>query len=176
MLGAIAASGDDESNVVELLLWTEALHLIDEDSKQFAGRKIAASPQCFRKTLFSELFTLLVTCFGYAVGIKREDVAGHHADFLGVAFPILEEAEHGTGRIETLQCVMGCCVVSCVMAAQQERGKMTAIRIAQALQLVVIFSEEERGVGIVGGVLVEELIDGLQQALRLVEGCGQLSA
>ena len=41
---------------------------------------------------------------------------------------------------------------------EQQRRQMSAIDVAQALRAVVIFGKEQRGVSVVCGVLVEQLI------------------
>ena len=43
---------------------------------------------------------------------------------------------------------------------------MAAVDVAHALRPVVIFGEEERGIGTVAGVVVKQLVDRSQQALR----------
>src|ERR1039458_9030614 len=53
---------------------------------------------------------------------------------------------------------------------------MPTIRVTQAPRLVVVFGEEERGVGAVRCVFVEELVDRAQEALRLIQGNGALAA
>ena len=53
---------------------------------------------------------------------------------------------------------------------------MPAVRVAQAPGSVVVFGEEERGVGALVGILVKELVHGTQQALGFVEGDRALAA
>jgi hypothetical protein len=53
---------------------------------------------------------------------------------------------------------------------------MAAIDVAEAARRDVVIGEEESGEGAVGGVLTEELIDGAQETLGLVERDGGLTA
>src|ERR1039457_6451474 len=53
---------------------------------------------------------------------------------------------------------------------------MPTIRVTQAPRLVVVFGEEERGVGAVRWVFVEELGDRAQEAWRRTQGNGALAA
>src|SRR5260370_13811202 len=53
---------------------------------------------------------------------------------------------------------------------------MATIRVAEAADGVVIFSEEEGGKGAVGCVVAEELVDGAKKALGLIESDGALAA
>jgi hypothetical protein len=53
---------------------------------------------------------------------------------------------------------------------------MAAVDIAEAAGGDVVIGEEEGGEGAIGSVLREELIDGAEEALRLVEGDSALAA
>src|SRR5271168_616661 len=53
---------------------------------------------------------------------------------------------------------------------------MAAIGITQATGPVVVFAKEESGEGAVGSVVAEELIDGTQELLGLIESDGALAA
>src|SRR5579859_3734021 len=53
---------------------------------------------------------------------------------------------------------------------------MAAVDVAEAAGRDVVIGEEERGEGPIGSVLREELIDGLQETLGLVERDGALAA
>src|SRR5580765_1292051 len=45
---------------------------------------------------------------------------------------------------------------------------MSTVSVAQALRLVVIFGKEEGGVGVVGGIVIEQLVDRSQKPLRII--------
>src|SRR6476646_2064105 len=81
--------------------------------------------------------------------------------------PFLKEAEDSAGGIEPQQGII---------APQQQRGKMSAVGIAQAPRLAVKFSKEEAGIRVVGRILIEKLIHGVQKALRLIQSNGTLAA
>ena len=53
---------------------------------------------------------------------------------------------------------------------------MSAIGIAQALGLVVVFGKEERGVGAVNRVFVKKVIHRMQQAFGMIQSDGTLAA
>jgi hypothetical protein len=53
---------------------------------------------------------------------------------------------------------------------------MAAVDVAEAAAGDMVIGEEEGGEGAVGRVLAEELIDGAEEALRLVERDGALAA
>src|SRR5262249_8069467 len=55
------------------------------------------------------------------------------------------------------------------VAAEQQRRKVTAVRIAQATQSVAIFAKKERRKGAVRGVLVKKSMHRMQEALRLFQ-------
>ena len=53
---------------------------------------------------------------------------------------------------------------------------MAAVSVAEEAGGVVVVGEEDGGVGAVGGVLVEEAVDGLEKAVGLVAGEAELAA
>ena len=81
-----------------------------------------------------------------SVGVEDKHISAAKMAFPDQAIPFLEKPEYGAGRIESHQSVV---------AAQQESGQMSAVRIAQTLRLVVIFAKEKSGVGAVGGIVIE---------------------
>src|SRR5436309_2223055 len=80
--------------------------------------------------------------------------------------PFLKEAEDSAGGIEPHQRII---------AAKQERGKMSTVGIAQAPRLVVKFSKEEAGIRVIRRILIEKLIHGMQKAFRFIQGNGTLA-
>ena len=92
---------------------------------------------------------------------------GNRAALANGAVPIFEKPQDGGGGIEAFQSVV---------AAEEKGAKMPAIGIAQAAGAVIIFGEEESGVGAVGGIFEKELVDGAQEMLRLIESDGALAA
>src|SRR5262249_29167912 len=57
----------------------------------------------------------------------------------------------------------------------QQSWQMAAVDVAQTLRAIVILGEEERGVSVVGGIVIKKLVYRLQQLLRLVYRHGTLA-
>ena len=70
---------DNNSDVVILLVRTEALDLVDGRGENFAGGKAGVLPERGNKTLFAELFFGLVRGLGDTVSVEGEDVAAEEA-------------------------------------------------------------------------------------------------
>ena len=109
----------------------------------------------------AELFAIVIEGFGDAVGVEGEDVAGSDLAFADFAVPLFENAKDGGGGVEAGDGVVG---------AEEKRGEMAAIGEAEDAGGVVVFGEEERGVGAVGGVFAEELVNGAEQMIGLMVG------
>src|SRR6266568_2123807 len=123
--------------------------------------------QRFDQALFSEFFSAIVERFGDAVGVERECVSWEELAFPNRAIPFFEESQHRAGGFEPCQSVI---------APEEEGGEMPAARVAQAPRAVVILGKEEGGVGVVGRILVEELVHRAQEALGLVASARALAA
>src|SRR6266851_1113388 len=121
----------------------------------------------FDQALFAELFVGGIVGLGYAVGVESERVTQAKPTFSNFAIPILENTEHGGGGLEALHSVI---------TAEEQGGEMTAIGVTQATRSVVIFGEEQGGESAVGSVVTEELVDGAQETLRLIQSDGALAA
>src|SRR6266481_9707265 len=87
--------------------------------------------------------------------------------FLDRALPFLEEAQNRACGIQPFQSVI---------PAKQQSGEMATVGVAQALRLIVIFGEEERGIGAVGRVLIKQVVDAPQQTLWLIQSDRTLAA
>src|SRR4029077_14213552 len=70
------ALGDDQGNVVVLLVGTEAADFLHHGGEQLAGRKVAVAAQGCHQALFAELLPLRAEGFGDSIGVEREGVAG----------------------------------------------------------------------------------------------------
>jgi hypothetical protein len=55
----------------------------------------------------------------------------------------------------------------CTVASNEQRRKMSAICIPQPALCVVILGKEQRGVSALGRIVVEELVHGSQESIRL---------
>ena len=53
---------------------------------------------------------------------------------------------------------------------------MSAVGITQALCLVVIFGKEEGGIGVLGGVVIEQIVYGTQELLWFIQRDSTLAA
>ena len=105
--------------------------------------------QRFDQALFSEFFSGIIERFGNAVGVKSERVAGEKLEFGNRAVPYREDSQYCARGIQPFQRAV---------APQQKTGEVPAIGVTQTPQLVVIFREEEGGVGALGRILVKELV------------------
>src|SRR4051795_3240199 len=125
-----------------------------------------AAERC-NQTLFSEFFSCVIERFGYAVGVEREGVAGGEPAFANRAIPIFEEAENGAGGIEAFESVI---------VPEKKSAEMPTVGIAQAPEFVIVLGKEERRIGALGSVVIEEPVHGLQKLLRLIQSDGALAA
>ena len=125
------------------------------------------SPQRFDQALFSEFLFSITKGFGYAVTVEQDRVSSRELAFRDRAIPFFKKSQYGARGVEPFKSVI---------AAQDEGAEMTAIRVAQALSSVIVFGEEEGGVGAVGRILAKELIHGSQEALRLIQSDSALAA
>src|SRR5713101_928586 len=123
--------------------------------------------QGFDEAVFSEFLLGGVVRFGDAVGVEGERVSWVNLAFSNRTIPILEDSEHGGGGIEPLHSGI---------SAEEKSGEMAAIRVTQPARGVVIFGEEESGEGAVRRILAKELVNGAQEALRLIQSDGALAA
>src|SRR6266567_3978234 len=116
--------------------------------------------QRFDQAPLSEFLPCTVERFGYAIRIECEDVSWQETALANGAIPFLEEPEDSARGIEPFKPAV---------APEQKSGEVATICIPQAPQFIVIFGEEECGVGAVGRILVEKPIDGPQEALWLTQ-------
>src|SRR5467141_2986532 len=123
--------------------------------------------QGFDQALFAELLFGGVIGFGDAVGVESESVTQTKLTFSNFAIPILEDSQHRGGGLQALDGVI---------AVEQKSGEMAAIGITQVACRVVVYGEEEGGEGAVGSVVAKELVHGAQEALRLIQSDGALTA
>ena len=83
------------------------------------------------------------------------------------AIPFLEKPKNRASRLQLFHSVV---------AAQQETTEMSAVDVAHTLRPVVIFGEEERGIGTVAGVVIKQLVDRSQKSSRVLQGNDALTA
>jgi len=127
----------------------------------------AVAEQGFDQAGFAVFVAGFVEGFSDAVGVEDERVARVDGSLAQFAVPFFEDAEDGGGRVEA---------VDRIVAAEDERGGMAAVDVAEAAARDVVIGEEERGKGAIGSVLRKELIDRAEEALGLVERDGALTA
>src|SRR5580704_9266282 len=127
----------------------------------------AMAEQGFDEAGFAVFVAGLVERFGDAVGVEDEGVAGVDGLFAQFAVPLFEDAEDGGGGVEA---------VDGIVAAEDERGRMAAVDVAEAAGGNVVVGEKERGERAVGRVLREKLVDGAQNIFEAIVGDGALAA
>src|SRR5579863_9923118 len=109
-------------------------------------RQVAVTAQSFNQTRFAEFFAVRVECLGDTVGVEHHRISGKESPLASTAIPSFEKSQDGARRVKALQVAV---------AAKQKRWKMTAVRIAQTPQDVVILSEKERSESVVFGIFVK---------------------
>jgi hypothetical protein len=62
------------------------------------------------------------------------------------------------------------------IGAQDESRQMSAVGVAEALGIVIVFGKEQRGVGAVYRVLKEQAVRGPEQELGMIQSKGALAA
>src|SRR5262249_27282645 len=132
------ALGDYQSDIIVLFTSAELLNIMNNRRQQGLRREVARSPQGFDQALFSELLFSLTKGFGYAVTVEYERVSWRELAFLDRAIPFLEESQNGGRGLQPFKSVI---------PPEDEGGEMPAIRVTQALRLVIVFGEEQRSVG-----------------------------
>src|SRR5207249_9259688 len=145
----------------------ELPNVVNNRPKQGLRRQFTMLSQRLEQALFSKFLSSVVERFGDAVGVERDRISREELAFPDRAIPFLEESEHRARGFEPFQRVI---------APKEKGGEMPAARVAQAPRAVVILGEEEGGVGVVGGILVEELVHRAQEALRVIASARALAA
>src|SRR5215510_5453450 len=90
------------------------------------------------EALLAELLSPVAERLRYAVCIKCESVSVVEPPLTDRAVPVLEESDNGCGGVQPLYRVV---------VAEEKPREMSAIRVAEGPQRVVIFSKKERGIG-----------------------------
>lgn len=139
----------------------------DDGVEEGLGGLGAMAAEGIDQAVFAELVAGFVKGFGDAVGVESEHLAGAEGALADFAVPFFENAEDGGGGVEA---------IDRIVTAKDERRQMAAIDVAEAARRDAVIREEERGEGAVGSVLGEELIDGAEEALGLVERDSALAA
>jgi hypothetical protein len=145
------AFGDDEGDVVVLLVRTELADIIDDGGAQSFGRKLTVPAKGIDEALFAKFLSSGIEGFRDSVGVENKSVAGRKLALSQGAIPIFEGAHNGCSGGEAFERIIG---------TQEERRKVTTVGIAEAARDVVIFGEEESGEGGVGGIVAKKLVDG----------------
>src|SRR5205814_1293787 len=123
--------------------------------------------QPLNEFFLTELFAPVIYCFGNSIGVKSEQVSGRHCEVGERALPVLEKTHQSCRGVEPAQGVA---------RAQNKAGEVSAVSIAEAGRLCVVFSEKQRSVGPVDGIPVEEVVDRTQKEFGLRQGESALTA
>src|ERR1700757_5191041 len=101
------AFGDDEGDVVMLLVRTELADIIDDRGAQSFGRKLAVPAKRIDEALFAKFFSRRVERFCDSVGVENKSVAGRKLALSQGAIPIFEGAHNGGSGGEAFEGVIG---------------------------------------------------------------------
>ena len=115
-------------------------------------------PQSSKQILLAKFFAAIVNRLRDAVGIEGEQVSGSELELGELALPILKQTQQGCRGMET---------AAGVVWAKNQAGEVSAVGVAQASRVIVLFGEEKRSVGAVDGVLEKETVDGAQEKFRM---------
>ena len=132
-MGHLLALSDQHGDVVTLFVRTELANLVDKRSQQMLRRQVSMPAQSFNQTRFAEFFAVRVERLSDAVGVEHHGVPGKEIPLTSTAIPSLEKSQYGASRIKPFQIAI---------PAKKKRREMTAVRIAQSTQAVVILSEK----------------------------------
>src|SRR5713226_1523025 len=94
--------GDDESDVVVLLMGAEALNFVNDCSQRNLRTGLTMPLQGFDEPLLAELLISGVVGFGDAVGVEGERIARTELAFSNFAIPILEDSQYGGRGLQPL--------------------------------------------------------------------------
>src|SRR6516162_70637 len=120
-------------------------------------------PGGLQQALFAKFLSLAVHRLRDSIGVKQDRVTWSQYAFFHRAIPFLEQAHHRAGGAEPFHLLM---------APQEQRSRMPAIRVAQLARFVVIFSKEQRRVIPIARVFVKQTIHRLQKSFGLFpSGC-----
>jgi len=159
--------GCDQGDVVVLCMGAVLADVVDNGGNEFAGREGMVAAERGDEAFFAKLFEGGIEGFGDAVGVKGESVARVELALANFAIPIVEGTEDSGGGVQGFDGGIG---------AENQRGEMAAVGEAEAARGVVVFGEEERGKGTIGRIFAEQLIDGAEEAERIVAMDGALAA
>jgi len=143
-----------------LFVGGELTDVADDIFEQRLGGEAVMAAEGFYEAVFTEFVAILVEGFGDAVRVQGQGVAWAEGALADFAVPFLEDPKDGGGGVE---------VVDRIVTAEDECGRMATIDKTEAAGGYVVIGEEEGGEGAIGSVLREELIDGLQESLRLIK-------
>jgi hypothetical protein len=79
--------------------------------------------------------------------------------FFHDAIPVFKQTEYGARGIEPFYAVV---------TPEKDAGYMTAVRVSQTLFFIVVLPKEQRCIGALGSILVQELIDRSQELLWII--------
>src|SRR5215813_6784778 len=86
-LSARLARAYDQRDVILLLAWTEVSDVRKDRFHALLWRELAMASQHFDQMPFSELLSISIAGFGYAVGIECKGVSGEELAFADRAVP-----------------------------------------------------------------------------------------
>jgi hypothetical protein len=163
----MAALCHDECDVVVLIIWVQATNFTGNCFQCGLAWQIAISAQSIYQRALSKLLPGFVIGFGDAVCVEGQRVSRQERALADGAVPFLEEAEQRGGGVKALEGAIG---------AQDESRQVSAVGVAEALGIVIVFGKEERGVGAVYRVLKEQAVHGPEQELGMIQSKGALAA
>src|SRR5690349_14741636 len=137
-LSRVFAFGNDERDVVELLIAAKAANLIGDRVDDLPGFELAMPLKSGCEPVLSVFLAGLIQSIDDSVGVECEGVAGSEFAFCYGAVPFWKQAQHGASRVEALEFAAG---------SQQQAGVVAAVGVAQAARIVVVFGEEKGCVG-----------------------------
>ena len=96
----LAAFGEDQGDVVVLLLGAEVEDFVDHGGERGLRGECAMAAEGVEKARLAEFFAIAVEGFGDAVGVEGENIAGGDLALPDFAIPLFENAEDRGGGAE----------------------------------------------------------------------------
>src|SRR6516162_4198957 len=139
----LRGAGNHQRDVIVLVASAELLHVFDDLCEQGLRRQVAFLLQCFEQAGLTVFIPSLVKGLRDSVGVEGQDVSRVQLPLLDSTSPLREKAQ---------DCTRGTKFFPFTSRAQKNSRVVATVGVPEAPGRIVVLSEEQRGVGAVGGI------------------------